>query len=443
MSLEQVDKGNKFMPALPEMLVVPKGFMGGEGGVPVSYRLRELIFRMHFDEDREVSQHESRVLNDFLFSVREDSHKWICCRCSPSLSCFTVRRNPNGSHSPMVVKGRTAHDPECPFYRTADDSTEGAHPSMRIPLQYKCGEFIGIHMESLPSSGTGSGKKDGSRSRAGGRKSKLSSLLWTMVNEAKLNVFDVSKFPDFQSQRSSIERFFRELRICHKVNASNYFSFASDFNDLKLLRQRLRNSIDDWGHYRKQGFCLFIARRIEGDTLVGVNGSIKYLREIIRPGMSSTPGPYLAVFSISNSVTGGEFVAQRAFVIPIVSEIHMFPVESHYERKVFGILKWYFTKKDTALSVRIFKPSMDIPIGDEFDRPDFIVEYGSRRVILEVLGFNTEEYLFRKMPKISGWRKRGEKVFEFEAFHHDADSRDFVSVVARICDEIRAELTGD
>jgi predicted nuclease of restriction endonuclease-like RecB superfamily len=91
--------------------------------------------------------------------------------------------------------------------------------------------------------------------------------------------------------------------------------------------------------------------------------------------------------------------ADPGFKVRATHEWAYVPVDSDMERKALGALLWVAKKGASAgIQISIEKPLFDItPIGaDRSCRPDFLVHYGGKTLVIETMGSADPEYLEQK-----------------------------------------------
>lgn len=154
-----------------------------------------------------------------------------------------------------------------------------------------------------------------------------------------------------------------------------------------------------------QGFVLTSASEIDGKTIrFGTQGEITVETPVALSGRQNTSGPFLVMISLRFDRQKRSVRAMRAYAHPRFSErpTHEWayvPVDSDMERKALGALLWVAKKGASAgIQISIEKPLFDItPIGaDRSCRPDFLVHYGGKTLVIETMGSADPEYLEQK-----------------------------------------------
>ncbi|MCG9657638.1 hypothetical protein [Vibrio mediterranei] len=152
--------------------------------------------------------------------------------------------------------------------------------------------------------------------------------------------------------------------------------------------------------------------------------------DLVMPGRQHgvKKNPALAAITYTDLSTNDVpfFGPAKAVVLPVVSKAHLMMVESNYERVVAKCLRRYqrFLARRAKVQyfVRVTKPLDDLrtPISDASCRPDFVLEYNNKKVILEVMGTHDEDYLERKERTVPLMEELA-PVYEFDAYQADKD----------------------
>jgi len=245
-------------------------------------------------------------------------------------------------------------------------------------------------------------RKQGSTGPSIGR---LGKYLLKFIHNSNLNVCYANKINNYEDRLSnylSKNKMTRNISL----NSCVLFSKDMDFNKFKAFKDRV--SILDWEEtYIKQGFVLFYSNGFAlKDKIMTTNngGMLKYTKNLkfingvvsrsVKLNKNST---YLV---LSSFVFLGKNFAQieSSFVIPVYSKEFPIPYESMNEKyvleKIFDIVEALNEKN--IRDIKISKPVLDIKINDSFCRPDFILSINGKKIIVEVKGYNDEEYNIRK-----------------------------------------------
>lgn len=135
---------------------------------------------------------------------------------------------------------------------------------------------------------------------------------------------------------------------------------------------------------------------------------------------SKNRGPFLTIINFDDGDDNeGPMRAVQAYAQPVHSGDTLYPVESGFERSVLDFLIWAqgaLAKAAPFMKIAIHKPLFAISTEDGPCQPDFILDISIRdrpapRLIIEAMGFDTDEYEAAKAATVPRMRRIG-PVFE-------------------------------
>ncbi|MCG9579069.1 hypothetical protein L1D14_22980 [Vibrio tubiashii] len=163
--------------------------------------------------------------------------------------------------------------------------------------------------------------------------------------------------------------------------------------------------VEEAGRWRKgsrpHALVVSIADQIELEDSSGMAKWIKldggkpiYLQRVItegigvkndaNPSKGGTEGPFLVVYTVARPSKDRKFQGHTAFIKPIVSQQQALPVDSGYERNfakraIYHLLR---SHKPTCFT----KPLEGIGVNGSFLLPDFLLEIGNEKHLIEIMG---------------------------------------------------------
>jgi hypothetical protein len=194
----------------------------------------------------------------------------------------------------------------------------------------------------------------------------------------------------------------------------------------QVSQQQLQQSTSNWPlNVKPQGFLVAIAS--------GANATQRLLQFPIAPTEveveqtfaqyslphSQVSAPFWAIACLSESLAHpGRYGVTSVYIHPVYSRRVLVPVDSHFERITLRLLldlqERLFAE---GVSFTIEKPLHDIQQEAGRCRPDFLLSLQSgARVVVETMGFETEEYRQRKQRTHESMQALG-PVVEFWAGH--------------------------
>ena len=268
----------------------------------------------------------------------------------------------------------------------------------------------------------------------GQRPRTMRGILWTLMHTARLHRLAVAD--GLSSSRrwlAAIGKAAEQFHLPPKVPASEFlFTDPKSWNSGEVGR-RLDDAGQDWPEF-EEPFALLCwpALDVSEYEVNGRNrelGHMKARTPVVRPIIGDNPviGPYLFLGAVERSEDGKRWECTKACAQPIVATDCPIPVDSHYERRALGSLRWLvrnLTKSGKlkkalggAVRVELEKPLTRTEVAGGPCLPDFLItvtrpnayshlpqgpghpkhhgRFNPRdraRHIVEVMGFDDEEY---------------------------------------------------
>ena len=268
----------------------------------------------------------------------------------------------------------------------------------------------------------------------GQRPRTLRGILWTLMHTARLHRLAVADgFSSSRGWLAAIEKAAEQFYLPPRVPASEFlFTDPKSWSSGEVER-RLDDAGRDWAE-REDPFALlcWFARDVSEYEVNDTNRELGHVRvrtPVVRPMIGDNPvsGPYLFLGVVERSGDGRRWGCTKACVHPIVAANCPIPVDSHYERRALGSLRWLVRKLEKsgklkkalggAVRVELEKPLTRTEVAGGPCLPDFLItvtrpgayshfpkgpghpEHRGRfnprdraRHIVEVMGFDDEDY---------------------------------------------------
>ncbi|GAA0913241.1 protein YagA [Rothia nasimurium] len=364
-----------------------------------------LLDRVQDDEDIEL-------VGDLLMDW-SDADWWIACRCTGAPLANAPILHPRVSHAApdtdaedkfalVRMPKRGAHHEECPFAGSAGNEAGAAVATDRGPRAMVRGLSVLTATHSRQATATGGGAHLADSNPRGKRIPTMARVLFTLLEAGGLQKVHVRKFSladQLSTLRDVISR--RFMDDAELFPAAGWVRTSlSEFNDLARLLAEERSVkawprglrahgliIDHVGKVRERSGRLFLAPT-HGQELE-VHGRVR------RPG-AETVGPYVAIMLVTVPRAGGAAVISQAYLHPAADSKGLLLVDSDLERKTLGqlLILQHKLRSESGDKVEIEKPYLD-HYGPGI-RPDFIVAYADRKVVVETMGYIGEDYAERK-----------------------------------------------
>lgn len=161
-------------------------------------------------------------------------------------------------------------------------------------------------------------------------------------------------------------------------------------------RSRLNST---WDNYPGRPHCIYLETKQSVEEMMpGVlmmDGTLVSVQRVIHH-YNRSPGPFLIISTLTNDFED-DIARHTSVIVPVYSQDLPIPVDSDNERKIANHLRKLVDSSELKLT--FYKP-LNAKRGEDGSAllPDFILndKTGGNRVIIEVMGFDTDEYLDRK-----------------------------------------------
>jgi hypothetical protein len=341
---------------------------------------------------------------------------WICCDCSsPKRLDQQALLFPRATKTYSLIRGdsstsgRHDHEVGCPFkkLRSAGKlpramSIFELDPRSTDPtLGFFRGGPKPVSKPNAPTSRpTSSGRP---RVNAEVRRG-LGSVMYSTIDAANLQYLDHLPRPHIDRQWAAVERALSQLMMFQGGPAALTFSKTNFKFDWVVRDVVERASAASWPKgLAPHGFLFDIVSELEEVSQTTVltstrNNRLTIYGAVSRPGRR-TRGPWLAAVLVASPSKGVAPRAIQAYLHPIVNDNTLLLVDSGKERDTLDVLVTSLTEKrrsNQTLTWRIDKPVLDLHLGTDRVRPDFLVSFAGKISSVETMGFKHPEYLLRK-----------------------------------------------
>lgn len=395
---------------------------------------------VHFFSNPRVADERAQRAEKEVTKLAMAKGTWLMCGCqngtNNSAPVLYGQRIPRGLIRKAVLipfYARGDHDANCPFSRSAPDNSSA--PSL-VERKKKIG---GLAVLNALGEGKGQGLDRGLRdsedreTASQTRFPTIARVLFTLLSGAEINQID-GKLNDRGNlprrsvtvDKDLVKEYLEEKSLFGKdiaIAAVNLFALS--FSALKSFQESLlRYEKESWGGFHPHGFIIdqVVDFRRENGRWILENpwgADVDLHGRLYLPG-ENTPGPWLAICLVTKLPGDTSPMVYRAYMHPIEDLDGWFLVDSDLERRTLDILRksqWVMAKVGKPYA--IIKPLLDVaPTEGDMRpvRPDFIVAQGSSRLVVETMGYQSEDYLARKtethkrMKKLKDVRKLIEHV---------------------------------
>ena len=283
------------------------------------------------------------------------------------------------------------------------------------------------------------------------RRSRLATLLMTLIEAAKLNRIEAAaSVVRLSDQYRALREAAREVELDEGIPLSSYLCTYPPALP-KLMAKIARTEPERFRRTRRPyGILIGMAtgaraghiEPLQGDP-IPVSGEIAIFGEMDghieqRPVSADARPPYLMVCLVGRSGPSQPVGVLKAYLHPCASPRRLMPVDSNLERQTLGILRrfqtWIGEKEATRITIE--KPVFNLPLpaaapeaDGDFCLPDFVVwaTAGPRCddlfcLIVETMGYSLPGYRRRKerMHEVMSQALHGAPVIEHD-FHQPAD----------------------
>lgn len=390
-----------------------------------------------------------RMQQKLLLNWR-DRHYWVECDCLDHTVTFAdkpimaLRRLPSGLVVFALLPDGVRHDEQCYFYRMV--KYKNYENGQYLRQNRRKNDYV-FHRQVVEKAESDDEDKDPVSKSGVSRPSMpgLQRFLYNLSHAAKSHVMK----PNTELTESAYLKCL--VAAAHDFTINKHFRLADYlYTNLKQRDRaiyRLKATAKYWTGSAKphcvflilidevvkgeQGVILRRFRYGQGQTSPEIEAiTLPAECDLTMPGRAvlNKSNPAIAVFTLTDvSITDTPlYEVAKALVLPVVSKANLMIVESGYERIVAKQLRKLQRLLAKACGTRfyltIIKPLADLraPISEIAVRPDFIIEYNNRKIILEVMGSHDEDYIERKSRTVSAMEEIA-PVLEFDALQAEID----------------------
>ncbi|EGQ9239451.1 hypothetical protein M2G93_16925 [Vibrio vulnificus] len=338
-----------------------------------------------------------------------ESEQWIeCCCRSQGYALMFVRKLESGLFTLVnhPIKGR--HTSECPFYsdisEKIDDHEWGGNVEGNEILTFCLHNEITTNPVRKP---TASISEPSTAKTKKGTTPKIGRLLYQLMSDGFLN----SHFPQkrwnrdeclYQLKQSASKITFGSMSLDNVIYFGNK---GLDWATSRLLGFSSNKERKWEGAGRPHAFLLEVVSNITSltTTMIEVDGRQLKYRNVIKPKLRETKAPALLFSSLVLDESTNDVIRHTCFVQPVVDVDCLIPVDSGYERE-FAALAISMCDATSLSKISFTKPLTAIRANTgELLLPDFLFSLKHPlskqlrlRCIVEVMGFDDEQYLTRK-----------------------------------------------
>lgn len=255
---------------------------------------------------------------------------------------------------------------------------------------------------------------------AGNKRGTLGGLLFGALEAAKMNRWPRDPDPQNVIFTTGVRQYFSALQIVPGVSAVDFLYFAPLSYDAEqfALTKQLRAASSKVS----QAAALFLLE-IRAVTVRGLllphGETLKLSGEIKFCGLGTKFRRAFALVSFAQSATNSGYGYRDAFVIPVCNSDARIPVESSNEDQVFlALTKFVSDANQRGIAASLEKPLFCYVVEDKLVRPDATLSVAgtNRRCHIEVLGFDSAEYLSTKANSESILVRQGHVVIPVPAY---------------------------
>ncbi len=254
-----------------------------------------------------------------------------------------------------------------------------------------------------------------SYSRKTGPAERLGSILLRALVAAGCGA--ISPRDSTDSQRVALERELRKNKLCRGETTEELMRVVRTRADRQAVFGAIKGAGGAWpASGRPYGIVVFEVTRVEGPWLVVRLGEgyakWEVKNKLCRFGEARTAGPFLAIATLTLG-RGGEEELGYTYLHPLWRKGSFVCVDSDGERRVADFLE-RFSKSSWGQSLEITKLHGKYRVPGAW--PDFEVRRGIRTVAVEVLGFDSEDYLQKKEQQKKRLQAAGISVAHVRTF---------------------------
>lgn len=361
-----------------------------------------------------------------LIKEYADKDAWVACDCLDQVE--GAARNPpiltpvqkDGVYHLRRNAKRAEHTDQCPFkWEEGELGGEGGGSRSGGGLKRPVDFLLYTREDAIASDGHGT---LGNRSPSAPRRNALQERMFTLLEDAGLNVQNGEPTGNTWGE---LQRVANRIKLVGDFRLSDVLWSRPDALTSFWARTKFHQiaKADEWpANVPVQGFVLTSATAVEGKTITfGTVGSIEVETPVsIYSGAQRATGPFLVLVSLKYDRKTDAVKAYRAYAHPRFferggHEWSYTPVDSDYERKALGALLWVAKKgREHDIDLLVEKPLFDLEpeVGGPTCRPDFLIRYGDRRIVVETMGSDEDEYLDRKTRTHATMEKIGKVILD-------------------------------
>lgn len=398
--------------------------------IPISNLEKSILENPHI-----FSKIEKQDLLNKLLKYKDNF--WIICDCNRDKSLLVICILNGATY--LRCKVRKEHIKSCRFYIAGqillDNSSNSSMIQSSRCLRYNLYPIVSEITKSNQSSNTGGG---GSRVV-----SKLGQALYTAIVDSKINLIDSSKpyLPLIEQLQNVATTFNDPAKIIYKdIYLKRFYRYSLTQETLTNAENQLINAAK-WFPQHIKPFMLFttIATTLATHefTIKKDNSKFRVSTQISLPSNwidLQKSAPYFLLLSTILDASNKIFI-KHAFALPILSTVHLIPIESNYERTILKIILGLVRNR---YNVIIEKPLFYLCDDNKNKyRPDFILTNSNgKSIYIEVLGGKNEEYLKHKGEIELIARKYCDSYISVKAYSLILEYQTFVSHLQYALDRI-------
>lgn len=394
--------------SLFSMWLIPRDTNGRSSDrIPLPQQLRAALTRWYSGDGSQRDQQAGVT----LMKNARIGDKWIACGClgadtnPPILTPALLSEAETYYLRRLTGAKRPEHRPDCPFFRDQVTHKTITINSPATPVERPSGFFEVLRPAPDRLSQRPEEESEGDRIR-NKPTPRLARLLWRLMDNAGSNsVAPLSIVTDHSiaSEFASIGRITTKMEIAPGIELARAFWTHPRPLQSNMVYATLRRLAADWPKtHAPQGFVLLYAPSIDGNEVHVPNSDPVEVRTPIQgPSIHGkrVKGPFLVIIVAGDTPERRGYAPLRAYAQPIYSGRMFVPVDSDYERSVMRAIldcQRHLHSRDVDMAIQ--KPLFDSMTPDGPCRPDFMIEARSnqtgeiRTIVVEAMGFDTEEY---------------------------------------------------
>jgi hypothetical protein len=340
-----------------------------------------------------VEKHNYDEVSAFAKKLSQLKNKfWIKCNCNQKALLIICNL-----HGKIYIrcKSRTLHNIGCTFIQ----KNIVLHLQNLAPITIRPTKLFALYKTSVDISNT---RLNIIKPKSAGNSClRLGQILFTILNDAKVNVLNPGAFISVIEQLTNVTRSFQDegKLIAKNIILGSCYRYLLSEETLVKAEDFLQKA-QYWFPSNLTPFVIFtsLATKITANSFTAKRDNKTYRVE----NKISTTSPwinldksapyFLAVSAILDS--NNNICLKDCFALPIFNLQTLIPLESNYERT---ILKIVLSICRNYSNISITKPLFDLVTKDKKKyRPDFIITLNNHKIFIEVLGSSNTDYLVHK-----------------------------------------------